>query len=68
VVERTTFGGKLRLCLRRSDLLKISRPVWSEKTRWGKQWGKHLGAQRKARFALVLLLQIRAFSDGQHSG
>ena len=39
-VERTTFGGKLRLCLRRSDLLKISRPVWSEKTRRGKQRGK----------------------------
>ena len=41
-VERTTFGGKLRLCLRRSYLLKISRPVWSEKTRRGKHRGKQL--------------------------
>jgi hypothetical protein len=39
-VERTTFGGKLRLRLRRSDFLKISAPVWSEKTRRGKQRGK----------------------------
>ena len=46
-VERTTFGGKLHLCLRLSDLLKISRPVWDEKTRRGKQRGKTIGGPQK---------------------
>ena len=41
-VERTRFDGQLRLCLRRNGLLKISRPLGPEKTRWGKQWGKQL--------------------------
>jgi hypothetical protein len=30
-VKRTTSGGKLHLCLRRSDLLKILRPTRVEK-------------------------------------
>ena len=39
-VERTTIGGELHLRLCRNDLLKISRPERSQKTRWGKHWGK----------------------------
>jgi hypothetical protein len=39
-VERTTIGGELHLRLRHSDFLKILRPEQSQKTRWGKQWGK----------------------------
>jgi hypothetical protein len=41
-VERTTFGGKLHLCLRRSDLLKISRRYRLAKMLWGKHWGIQL--------------------------
>ena len=39
-VERTTIGGELHLHLCRSDLLKFSRLEQSQKTRWGKHWGK----------------------------
>jgi len=46
-VERTTVGGKLHLRLCRNDLLKISRPERSKKTRWGKHWGKQLRVSKK---------------------
>jgi len=47
-VERTTVGGKLHLRLCRNDLLKISRPERSKKTRWGKHWGKQLRVSKKS--------------------
>ena len=45
-VERTTIGGGFHLRLRRSDLLKIPRLEQSQKTRWGKQWGKQFAPSR----------------------
>ena len=46
-VKRTTIGGELHLRLCRNDLLKISRPERSQKTRWGKHWGKQFAGPER---------------------
>jgi hypothetical protein len=50
-VGRTTIGGEFHFRLCRNDLLKISRPEQSQKTRRGKQWGKQTEMRRMRKAA-----------------